>query len=281
MKLRLLTFLLLTGVPLSAQEKDATPAPFDVLIVAPHPDDETIGCAGVTLQAIARGERVGIVVVTQGDAHVRLTAVAAGKPEKELTPADFIQAGVLRQGHTLRAAAALGVPEDAVIFLGYPDSGLGPMYRARGLEPFRQAHTLKSETHAGVRPDYHTARHGRPAPYTRANVIADLAEIVRARRPRAVYVTHESDRHADHQAAFWFVRDALRAGEFSGRFLAFIVHGEPPGRAPDLRVQLTPAELATKRAALLLHQRGVSPVHDYLAPQFARSEEHFWQYPVP
>lgn len=274
-----LALLLIAGFAY-AKDGDSSAPPLDVLIVAPHPDDETIGCAGVMMDALSRRERVGIVVVTQGDAHVKLTAVVAKKPAEQLVPGDFVRAGTLRQGHTLRAAASLGVPETEVIFLGYPDGGIGKMYRDQTNTPYQQPLTAKHETYAGARRDYHSTLHGRPAPYTHSNLLADLEAILRARRPRAVYVTHETDHHPDHQAAFWFVRDALRAAHPSARLFAFVVHGEPLTRTPDLRLRLTAAQQETKRAALLMHQAGVSPVHDYLASQFAKPEELFWESPV-
>ena len=39
----------------------------DVLVISPHPDDEEIIAAGVMRSAIARGQRVAIIVVTNGD----------------------------------------------------------------------------------------------------------------------------------------------------------------------------------------------------------------------
>jgi LmbE family N-acetylglucosaminyl deacetylase len=272
-----LVVFLLAGFA-AAQDPIPAAAPLDVLIVAPHPDDETIGGAGVTLQAVARGERVGIVVLTQGDGHVRLTAVVAQKPADRLGPDDFVRAGVLRQGHTLRAAASVGVREANVIFLGYPDGGLGQMYRDAGGTPYRQPLTGKEATYAGARRDYHSTQHGQPAPYTSASVLADLEAIIRERRPRAIYVTHESDTHPDHAAAFWFVRDALQAAHSSARLFAFVVHGGPLRRPPDLRVALTPRQLEAKRQALLMHQAGVSPVHDTLAKEFATPVEIFWEF---
>ena len=263
-----------------AQDGAPSAPPLNVLIVAPHPDDETIGCAGVMLDALSRHERVGIVVLTQGDAHVKLTAVVAKKPAAQLLPYDFVRAGILRQGHTLRAAASLGVPDTDIVFLGYPDGGVGKMYRDPTDTPYRQPLTAKQETYAGARRDYHSAEQGQPAPYTRAHLLADLAAIIRARRPRAVYVTHETDGHPDHQAAFWFVRDALRAADSPARLFAFVVHGAPLSRTPDLRLRLTTAQQEKKRAALLMHQAGVSPVHDYLASEFAKPEELFWEFPV-
>ena len=68
-------------------------------------------------------------------------------------------------------------------------------------------------------------------------------QAVRPRRPRAVYVTHESDTHADHAAAFRFVRDAVQAAQPSARLFAFMVHGAPPQRPPDVRVALTPGQI--------------------------------------
>jgi LmbE family N-acetylglucosaminyl deacetylase len=38
----------------------------NVLIVAAHPDDEVLGCGGVTVRHAARGDRVYVVVVTRG-----------------------------------------------------------------------------------------------------------------------------------------------------------------------------------------------------------------------
>ena len=38
-----------------------------VLILAPHPDDEAIGCAGVIQQAVSSGAQVRIAYLTNGD----------------------------------------------------------------------------------------------------------------------------------------------------------------------------------------------------------------------
>src|SRR4051794_14884739 len=38
-----------------------------IVVFAPHPDDEVIGCAGIIMQALARGARVKVVAITSGD----------------------------------------------------------------------------------------------------------------------------------------------------------------------------------------------------------------------
>ncbi len=109
--------------------------------------------------------------------------------------------------------------------------------------------------------------------------MSDLEAIIQLRRPKSVYVTHENDAHADHQAAFWMVRDALRAANSSAHLFAYIVHGAPLPRTPELRVTLSTEEVRVKRAALRMHQMGVSPVHDYLETRFGKTEELFWKIP--
>src|SRR5215831_4337306 len=85
--------LLLASAPCAAAERP----PLDVLIVAPHSDDEAIGCTGVILRAVAEKKRVGVVVVTAGDGFPKAAAAAAKKQVEELKPDDFVALAALRQ----------------------------------------------------------------------------------------------------------------------------------------------------------------------------------------
>src|SRR6266545_643706 len=71
----------------------ALPARAELLVIAPHPDDDVITSAGVIARARARGESVRVVYMTNGDA----TGVSAG---------------LTRQGEAVVAQSILGVPED-------------------------------------------------------------------------------------------------------------------------------------------------------------------------
>lgn len=252
----------------------------DVLIVAPHPDDEVIGCAGVIMRALAAKQHVTVVVLTNGDGHVQLTAAVAKKEREQLTPEDFIQAGALRQSHSVKAMQRLGLPRADLIFLGYPDGGLAKIWKMDGSTAFRQMFTQKRETYGVTACDYHSLTHGSPAPYLKANAVADLVEIIRARKPQEVFVSHESDHHGDHRTAFGLVREALRVAAFQGHFFAYIVHGAPLPQTPDRQLQLTPQEYLTKQAALTDHTQGTSPVHDGLVQEYLKPQELFWQFPI-
>ncbi len=261
---------------LAGQESDKRePAPLDILVIAPHPDDEAIGCTAVMLRALRKKQRVGVVLVTNGDGYPQAAAAVAKKPEARLEPADFLRLARIRQQHSVDALGTIGVRREDLVSLGYPDSGLKAIYESKDDEPYRQPFTGKAETYAAVIRDYHTLAHGRPAAYTRASVLADLEEIIKARKPGEVYVTGEADTHPDHRATFWFVRDAARAAGYRRPLFTFVVHGKPPG-GPAHRVALTEAEQDRKRAILKEYQTMLSPVHDHLAQEFTREEEVFW-----
>ena len=277
---RLLLFAMIFCASSIASAQDAaSPPSSDVLIIAPHPDDEVIGCAGVIQRTLAAKKRVTVVILTCGDGYPALAAVVAKKQREELTPEDFVKAGALRQSHSVAAMRRLGLPKEDLIFLGYPDSGLEKIWQMDGATPFRQMFTRKRETYGETARDYHSLAHGKPAPYVKASVVADLAEIIRARKPQEVYVSHESDKHADHRAAFWYAREALRVAAFEARFYSFVVHGDPLPRAPDFRLKLTPAEYEMKQAALIDHTQGTSPIHDGLVAEYLKPEELFWKFP--
>jgi LmbE family N-acetylglucosaminyl deacetylase len=264
----------LLGAPTN-QKPARQETPLDVLVVAPHPDDEALGCAGVLLEAIAKKQRVGVVLVTNGDGFPKAAAVVAKKTEAQLDATDFVRLAGIRQQHSVGALTGIGVRPRDLMALGYPDSGLKAIYEAKAETPYQQRFTGKTATYGAVLRDYHTLAHGRPAPYVRSSVLGDLVDILRARQPKEIYVTNEADTHPDHKATFWFVRDAAKAAGYRGTLFTFVVHGKPPP-GPARHVSLTDAQQGRKRALIEEYQAKLSPIHDDLAEKFTQAEEVFW-----
>src|SRR5499427_9522899 len=61
-----------------------------IVIFAPHPDDEVIGCAGIIMQALARGARVKVVDITSGDGFDAAAAGVTHKAVNQVGPDDFL-----------------------------------------------------------------------------------------------------------------------------------------------------------------------------------------------
>lgn len=90
------------------------------LVLAPHMDDEVLGCGGTLRRHLLAGARVTVVYMTDGRRgnpdlyHQGLTKKAIAEAEAALV--------VQRKGEAMRAAKILGIQEQ--IFLDYPDGQL-------------------------------------------------------------------------------------------------------------------------------------------------------------
>ena len=84
----------------------------ELLVVAPHPDDEVIGCAGLIQHVQDAGGRATVVVMSDG---------AASHPGSKQYPPERLRAA--RRRESLRALAHIGVGEDRVHFMNHPDGG--------------------------------------------------------------------------------------------------------------------------------------------------------------
>jgi len=82
-----------------------------LVVVAPHPDDETLGCGGMLAHLAARGVPVAVVSVSDG-----------GAAYPEISTFDQRELERTRRAELDRAAAILGVKR--VIRLGLPDGRL-------------------------------------------------------------------------------------------------------------------------------------------------------------
>ena len=107
----------------------------EILIFAPHPDDETLACSGIIMQALSEGRRVQVVVFTNGDGFRQAAARLFRKPVALVNSPDMLELGRFRQAEGLAAMAILGLQPTNVTFLGYPDRGLKGSIeaKARGL----------------------------------------------------------------------------------------------------------------------------------------------------
>ncbi len=198
--------------------------PADILVFAPHPDDESLGCAWIILQAVSAGKRVHVVFFTNGDGFPIAASTVFKKASESLVARDYLELGRIRQQEVLTAIAILGLSPADVTFLSYPDSGLGRIYQATGDTVITQPFTQKNQTYSLIAQDYHTRAHGTPAPYRRQAVLDDVTELIRALQPSQIYVTDDADTHADHQAAFWFVRDAASGVGWRGELYTYLIH---------------------------------------------------------
>jgi N-acetylglucosamine malate deacetylase 1 len=88
----------------------------NVLVLAPHPDDESIGCGGTISSHIARGDRVVAAFLTSGELGL-----------KQLSPGE---AWRIREREAGEAAEELGIAN--IAFLRFPDWFVGDNIQEAG-----------------------------------------------------------------------------------------------------------------------------------------------------
>ena len=254
-----------------------------VLVVAPHPDDESLCCAGFLQRARAAGAAIGIVWVTAGDGF----ALDAMLTQHSIWPreANLRQLGAQRLIEARRAAAALGVPSTHQYVLGYPDRGVSALLGEFYSRSYRSPYTgLSMVVYPQARSAY--------ASYTGANLSADLRRVLEEFQPTLVLAAAPQDQHPDHAASGALVRALLQSRGELTHLRYWIVHAPrwpsprgyhpqlpllPPADAAALAWQLFPlndAERATKLAALHAHRTQMRVMASYL-DSFVRADELF------
>ena len=192
-----------------AQQTQATLASLDrseqrLLIVAPHPDDEVLGAAGLAHQFLLAGSGVWVVLATNGDANQGSARSWFGT--QTVSPSQWVAYGEERQNETIAALAKLGVAEDHVFFLSYPDSGVddlwGPNWSLSN--PWRSPFTQVAAS------PYSRSLAPR-TPYSGEAAWRDFAAVMAQVQPTLVLVPHPADTHQDHWSTHALATTALEA----------------------------------------------------------------------
>ena len=202
---------------LSSIERLCATADAALVVVAPHPDDETLAAGGLLLRAAEAGARTGVLLLTDGDNN----PWPQRWMERRLRvgPAARARWARRRRAEAIAALDQLGVSPERLDALGWEDLGVS----AR----------LLGDTVASVRL---------------------LRERLLALQPTLVAAPTLADRHPDHSAARVLVELALAgwpAGVQRPTLLGYTVHGRDPQGTATL--PLDASAHARKRAALEAH----------------------------
>ena len=207
-----------------------------LLVLAPHPDDETLVFAGLVTAYMRAGKPVEVVVVTDGDGYCHAcrfwknastqgpTCGAADLSNFATSAVDSF--GEVRRCESVAAAAILGRRPPR--FLGYPDTGLGAaranLQRGEAAKRLRRSDFSQCADCDTCPAGY---AGGPETELTAASLQSALVELLAATgEGTLVATTHWLDGHGDHAALGSFVR-TLNAGLARPRHTAFaVVHAK-------------------------------------------------------
>jgi LmbE family N-acetylglucosaminyl deacetylase len=265
-----------------------------LLVLAPHCDDETLGCAGLIQQVLKRGAEARVVLATNGDGFLFATM----EEFRRVYPShgDFRRMGEIRQQESLAALALLGVAGERVSFLGYPDRGSPALWNLHwsNSDPYRSPYS------GDDRSSYALTYNPRSV-YAGEDYLADLQSVLAEFLPDLVVLPHPNDVHPDHWGLSLFGRLAVALQEralpdYRPAVYAYLVHRhdfpEPGGLLPEaglvppralrdvdprlhwLRLDLSPEEVRRKQEAVFAYRSQI-PLLRGLLERFVRRNELF------
>lgn len=267
-----------------------------LLVFSPHCDDDVLGCAGIIRQTIEAGGMVRVVTLTNGDGF--RTAVQQHEKKFRVEPKDFIRFAEQRQQESLSALQNLGVSRDNIVFLGYPDRGLLPIWEDywSPKQPYTSRYTRCQTCPYPNTPHLNTL-------YCGESVLSDIVEEIENYRPSQIMVTHPADDHGDHAAAAAFVQKAFqhvreqtknRDWAETTKLDYYLIHrGEwppnsnttllPPPEMAQLETQwkslpLSAEETTKKQVSLAFHKTQIAMAGGFLT-SFVRRNELFGELP--
>jgi LmbE family N-acetylglucosaminyl deacetylase len=280
----------------------ATPAPAELewtpdrttrlLVLAPHPDDEALGAAGLIQRVLAHGGTVRVVLMTSGDGFPEGVEATDGVAQPGAS--DFRGYGATRERETVTALGLLGLPASQITFLGFPDEGLcriASTYLYDKRRAFASPYTQRERPPA-------TEQVIRGVRYRGVDVRRELETIITTFRPTLLLLPHPEDEHPDHCSTHIFAREALEAVPAplrrGTRVLHYLVHygqwplsadaglgstllppeGFPAAQGTWRQVTLTHAEADTKKQALLAYRTQMLVIGRFMLA-FGRTTELF------
>lgn len=196
------------GMPaLSAQTR--------LLVVAPHPDDETIATGLLIQQVLAAGGEVRVLLLTAGDNNPWPQRWVERRVN--IRPQDRQRWGRRRMAELGEAMRCLGLLPDALHRMDWPDMGLTDLLLRSGDE-----------------------------------AIAAVAAAISQLGPTLVAMPALGDRHPDHGAAHVLVRLALARLDQPISTLAYLVHGRT-NKVRYPQIDSSPGQQGVKQRALMAH----------------------------
>lgn len=261
-----------------------------LLVVSPHPDDETLCCAGVIRRVLGAGGHVSIVWLTSGDgSELDLLLIERAL---RIHPEKMRDLAAKRMREARAAATILGVPAARQLFLGYPDGGLLTLITDHFTIPYYSKFNGATSV---PYPDTLAAGH----PYTGESLERDFARVLDRVRPTLVLAPSPQDAHPDHRAAgiialqvlsrrheltaarFWIVHGGHEWPISRGLHMRLPMAVPPRGRGLGLvPFDLDSLEEADKLEAVRQYHTQMSVMSSFLL-SFVRTDELYSSLPVP
>lgn len=191
-----------------------------LMVLAVHPDDETLGTGGLLQQAVAAGAAVRVIFITDGDNNPWPQRFLERR--WRIGPEERQRWGLRRRREALAALHILGIEPEQASFLGFPDQGVTSLLE-----------------------------HGNQ------RLVAHLCAEIASWRPSLLATPSLHDLHPDHNALAVLLEIALMqlpAANWRPQVLSYLIHYLTTSTPATSLIELSSEQLTKKRRALLCHE---------------------------
>jgi LmbE family N-acetylglucosaminyl deacetylase len=214
-----------------------------VMVLAVHPDDETLATGGLLQQARAGGAAIRVIYVTSGENNPWPQRIIERR--WRIAASDRARFGRFRQSEAFAALETLGITAGNVVFLGFPDQNITRLL-------------LKNSE----------------------DIVACLAREITQWQPSLLIGPSCLDLHPDHSATgllLHFALSRLPQCQLPNARLEYLVHTRLLGQwsLDFLSLPLSPEQQAIKRQAILCHASQLKLRPRSLLAMAKSSEEFF------
>ena len=262
-----------------------------LLVLSPHPDDGVIAAGGLMERVLATGGTVKVVYVTAGDGFE--IAAQDFYHRRTLSHAYYQEYAYTRYQETKNALGSLGIGEQNISWLGFPDGGTNAMWNASWATSAAYTSPYSGFDKTAYSFSYHADQL-----YNAANAVEDLQQIINAYQPTMVVMPGVFDLHPDHNTVYRMGTVAvLNSTDPHAAIYYYIVHHgfwpTPQGLHEDTylvppadvirlfphwqSLDLSTQEVAGKKNALERYRSQMITIGDFIL-SYVRQNEIFYPY---
>lgn len=254
----------------------------NILIIAPHQDDEILAAGGIIQKCVKLKDVVTVLFATNGDYHGP-------------------QIAQKRYYESRDALSFLGIDENNIFYLGYGDTGMRSSHSFLRQLLFENSNTtlttpFSSTTYHPVGyKTVHAIRTGLESPFTREAFLADIEWFLKKYTPDIAIAPNVLDQHGDHAAIIPLLQK-INIENKVPIFLTYIIHGGDDRLWPSndtniftcppviptetwknrISIPLTITEQYKKNKAILTFRTQLKDDLDNFLISFAKQEENFF-----
>lgn len=254
----------------------------NILIIAPHQDDEILATGGLIQKCVKLGDIVTVLFVTNGDhsgPHIAQKRYYESK----------------------NALTLLGIDDKNIFYLGYGDTGMNYSHSFLRQLLFRNSNTplttpFSSMTyHPASSETVHAIRTGFESPLTQEAFLTDLEWFIKKLNPDMIIAPNVLDMHGDHSAIIPLLQKIIFFNQIP-ICLTYIIHGGddslwPPHDAKTftcppvvsvetwksrISIPLTELEQCKKNKAILTFTTQLKDDSNNFLVSFSKQEEIFF-----